>query len=332
MGSTIKDIAKDTGLSLATISKYLNNKNISEKNRLLIEESIRRRDYTPNSNAQALRSKSSRCICILMPNIEDYHFGQECDCIMKAMREKGYSTIIRSYSNEPDLAENDISFFKTRRIDGAVLFTQASFPPLLLSYLRSHGLPFICMHEKPGLAADFAGYDDLMAGRIMGEYLFRHGHARILILGLDCGASSRKIEGLLSACRDQEGDPSGLSIVLFPPSELSESRTLPIPTQDAPTAVLFLDHFTSLPLIGSFLGGSYTRQPAYSIAAFDDDDLFSAVTPSITVLSLDAEKLGSQVAELLYHRIQGDLSDFPRNELVSPCLVERNSVKNLKTP
>ena len=42
MKATIKDIARDTGLSLATISKYLNHKKISEKNRILIEESIRR--------------------------------------------------------------------------------------------------------------------------------------------------------------------------------------------------------------------------------------------------------------------------------------------------
>lgn len=332
MSSTIKDIARDTGLSIATISKYLNHKKISEKNRLLIEESIQKRNYTPNSNAQALRSKASHCICIFVPDIADYHFGQECDCIMKVMREKGYSTIIRSYANESDIKENDISFFENRRIDGAVLFARTSFPPLLLNYLRSQNIPFVCMHQRPSLPADFAGLNDFTAGQLMGEYLLEHGHLHVLILGLDCGASSRKIDGFLDAFRRHDYDASSLSIALFPYSELAESHSFPASQQDPPTAVLFLDHFTSLSLIGSFLGSSYMQEPPYSIAAFDDDELFSAIIPSITVFSLDAKKLGEQVAQLLYRRIQGDLSGFPQNELVSPCLIERDSVKDLKTP
>ena len=57
MNITIKDIARETGLSTATISKFLNHKKIREENRVLIQDTIERLDYKPNRTAQILRSK-----------------------------------------------------------------------------------------------------------------------------------------------------------------------------------------------------------------------------------------------------------------------------------
>ena len=66
MKVTIKDIAKETGLSTATVSKYLNNIKIQENNRILIEAAIEKLGYRPNRSAQILRSKKTRTIGILI--------------------------------------------------------------------------------------------------------------------------------------------------------------------------------------------------------------------------------------------------------------------------
>ena len=60
MKVTIKDIAKETGLSTATVSKYLNNIKIQENNRILIEAAIEKLGYRPNRSAQILRSKKNK--------------------------------------------------------------------------------------------------------------------------------------------------------------------------------------------------------------------------------------------------------------------------------
>ncbi len=323
MTSTIKDISKDTGLSLGTISKYLNHKPVSEKSRVLIEESIRRLDYTPNSAAQALRSKSSHCICIFTPDISDYHFGRESNYIMQAMREKGYSTIIRSYSSLPGTEREDITFLENRQIDGVILFSRITYPPLLLTYLNNRNLPFVCMHQKPGFPSDFAGFKDRLSGRMAASHLLSYGHRKILLLGLDSYSSSQKIDGFLEICQQNGVDASQLSIILFPNLELLKEYTLSFSQDDMPSAVLFLDHFTSLPFLGTFLN---QNAAPVSIVAFDDDEIFSAVTPPITVISQDDQQLGFQAASLLYRRISGDYSDFPSSELVSASLLERESV------
>lgn len=327
MHITIKDIAKDTGLSLGTISKYLNHKKVSEESQKRIDESIRKLHYTPNSAAQALRSKNSHCICIFTPDISDYHFGCECNYIMKAMREKGYSTIIRSYSMIPGTEGADISFLETRQIDGVILFARISCPPLLLSYLSKHHIPFICMHQKPGLPADFVSYDDQTSGRISADYLCRCGHSRILILGMDSYSSSRKVNGFLDVFREKGVDLSDLSIILFPSLEDLKDFSLPLSQERPPSAILFLDHFTSLPLLHSIYNHPDLLK-TLSIMAFDDDEIFSSITPALTVIKQDAKQLGFQAATLLYQRILGDTADFPKTSLIPVSLLERESVQN----
>ena len=66
MNVTINDIARATGLSTATISKYINHKKIREENRILIEKAIQELGYTPNRNAQLLRAKNTHTIGILI--------------------------------------------------------------------------------------------------------------------------------------------------------------------------------------------------------------------------------------------------------------------------
>ncbi len=75
MKVTIKDIAKETGLSTATVSKYLNNIKIQENNRILIEAAIEKLGYRPNRSAQILRSKKTRTIGILISDLGNYFWG-----------------------------------------------------------------------------------------------------------------------------------------------------------------------------------------------------------------------------------------------------------------
>lgn len=66
MNVTINDIARATGLSTATISKYINHKKIREENRILIEKAIQELGYTPNRNAQLLRAKNMDLLNLFM--------------------------------------------------------------------------------------------------------------------------------------------------------------------------------------------------------------------------------------------------------------------------
>ena len=100
MKITITDIARDTGLAVSTISKYLNHKNILPENKTLIEASIKKIGYTPNRIAQGLRAKSSHTVALLIPSKNNYFWGNSVSYITSFLWEQGYVCTIHTYPPE----------------------------------------------------------------------------------------------------------------------------------------------------------------------------------------------------------------------------------------
>ena len=97
MKTTIKDIAKSTGLSTATISKYLNNKPISQANQELIQNAIQKLHYEPNLAAQSLRSGKTNLIGLIISDIGNYFWGPLIANLTQIFSQSGYTVIVRSY-------------------------------------------------------------------------------------------------------------------------------------------------------------------------------------------------------------------------------------------
>lgn len=324
MGVTIKDIARDTGLSLATISKYLNNKNISIENRNLISESIKRLHYIPNKTAQALRSKTSHCICIFMPNTWDYHFGYECNYIVEYMKKHAYSTLVRSYSLTSKDFSGDILFLENRQIDGVVLFTHTHYPPELLSLLSHKHIPYICLHQKPETETDFIGCNDPKAGAMAAEFLYRMGHTQVTLTGLPSYSTRLRVLGFLDEFK-KRGVKEQVNVCLSSPSESLFQRLVFTSGSEKhiPDALVSLDHETTMKLLECLSDKLLKTLP---LLAFDDDDLFTAINPSITVFAQNTKELGIKAAKLLLRRMQSNEEDFPKTVLIPPILLERESV------
>ena len=76
MGATMKDIAKRTGLGLATISSYLNGGNVREKNRIKIEEAIEELHFEVNEVARGLKTNRTKTIGIVIPELNNIFFAE----------------------------------------------------------------------------------------------------------------------------------------------------------------------------------------------------------------------------------------------------------------
>ena len=85
--STIKDVAKRTGLSLSTISKYLNGGNVREENRAAIEEAVRELDYSVNFFARGLKANRSMTVGVLLPTLSSVFFGRVVVALEKVLQE-----------------------------------------------------------------------------------------------------------------------------------------------------------------------------------------------------------------------------------------------------
>ena len=97
--ATIKDVARLAGVSVSTISKYLNGGNVLEENAEAIRKAIAELDYRVNPFARSLKTQRSRSIGVLLPDISAPFFGNVLTAMDKVLRENGYHSLISCYSS-----------------------------------------------------------------------------------------------------------------------------------------------------------------------------------------------------------------------------------------
>jgi len=196
VATTIKDIARRAGVSAATVSKVLNRKDqfISEETREKIWSLVKELDYTPNSIARSLITRSSRVIGIIVPDILNAYFTELVRACDQAARERGYSTILCNSDSEPEKEASHLTFLASHGVDGIVLAASDLIPDAgLLQKLR---IPLVSMdREVPDLDCLAARIDtDYETGAFLSaSHLIRSGHTRIAFVSGNPAASNTKI-------------------------------------------------------------------------------------------------------------------------------------------
>src|SRR5690554_2724378 len=123
--ATIKDVARYAGLSISTISKYLNSGNVLEANKRLIEEAIDKLDFKVNELARGLKTNQTKTVGVLIPKLENIFCTGIISTMESILLEKGYSTIVCDYKEDPDMEKNKLRFLIDKMVDGIVIMPLA---------------------------------------------------------------------------------------------------------------------------------------------------------------------------------------------------------------
>jgi len=193
----MKDIAQELGLSVVTISKVLSNHpDIADDTRERVLKRIKELDYRPNSMARSLVTGRSYLVGLVVPDLLHPFFAELAKALSAAMGKRGYSIIISSSEEDPELEAREIDQLMGRRLDALVVASSSNdLQPFLP--LERHGLPYILIdRELPGLSANFVGINDEAAGQMATEHLIGQGCKRIgHIRGRENSTGMRRFEG-----------------------------------------------------------------------------------------------------------------------------------------
>ncbi|MDD3217664.1 MAG: LacI family DNA-binding transcriptional regulator [Lachnospiraceae bacterium] len=335
MSITIKDIAMDTGLSVATISKYLNNKPILSKNREVIAASIEKLHYIPNDSARGLRSKRSHTIGIIIPTLNNSFWGTVLGYSEEELRLRGYSVICCSHEPNEESSKKTIRALLDKKIDGAILIPYSQEDCQIISVLKDK-IPCISLdHVLESANIDAVTSANYEGGYEAIKYLLSQGHRRIGILAgpKNSYTAIERTRGALAALRDAGIAPESELIAYteeFLTAEGQHSLEQIMNINRPPTAVFAVNYDIC---IGALINSSmhnYRIPKDLSIVGFDDDIIFSSVRPGITVVNQNIKELGRQAANLLLRRIEGDWNDYPSLIKIPASLITRDSVCNLK--
>lgn len=179
MGATIKDISKSTGLSIGTISKFINGGTVREKNKIIIEEAIEKMDFKVNELARALKTSKTMTIGVLIPSLENIFCTGIVSNIENILLRKGYSTIICDYQDNPLLEKEKLNFLLNKRVDGLIIVPLSENKEEIEKILQSK-IPIVLIDRMlEAIQCDMVIVDNLNASYQAVEHLIVNGHKRI---------------------------------------------------------------------------------------------------------------------------------------------------------
>lgn len=180
---TLKDIAKETGFTINTVSRALKNKEgVAESTRKLIHETARDMGYIADSIAGALRSGETKTIAVIIGDISNPHFSIMVKELEIAAKRFQYSVFIINTDEDYETECQAIYSALSKKVDGIVICpTQKSEPNIEL--MRRNGIPFVLLGRRfLEEEMDYVVWDDLKGGYLATQRLIETGHRRILYL------------------------------------------------------------------------------------------------------------------------------------------------------
>src|SRR5437870_1042501 len=197
MSTRMKDIARELGVSVVTISKVVRNRpDIGDETRGRVLARVRELDYRPNPAARSLVTGRTYLIGLVVPDLLHPFFAEIAKSLSEVLRESGYYLIVSSSDEDPDLEEQEINQLLARRLDTLIIASCRSTVDLFFR-IEKQKTPYVLIDRRlPGLSANFVGVDDEAVGILATSHLIDIGCKRIAhIRGPETSPSIRRVEG-----------------------------------------------------------------------------------------------------------------------------------------
>jgi LacI family transcriptional regulator len=328
----MKDVAREVGLSITTVSRALNNyDDVAERTRARIQEVARALDYHPNVVARSLQNSQANTIGLVIPSVPHraYHaFWSEFIGGMATTCARSGRDVLLSTVNAQD--GHDHSFqrlVRGRRVDG-LLICDVRRADTRIAYLQKQHLPFVAFGRTTGQHT-FPYIDvDGAAGALQAmDHLIQLGHRRIAYLGVDpdFSFSHFRLSGYREALRRAEL-PCADELVHEGLSEVAAMTALGhlLTSPNRPTAIFAAADFLALAALKAARNGGFSVPDDLSLVVFDDNLLVQHADPPLTAVSQPNWRLGEEAATMLLERVTSpNLAHVQR--LVIPTFIVRHS-------
>lgn len=332
MAATMRDVKNKTGLSLATISKYLNGGNVLPENRILIEKAIKELNYEVNEIARGLVKNKTKIVGVMVHDIECFFSGKMLHYISQELRKYGYAMMICDSGNDEAIEEQNLKFLVSRKVDGIIVLP-VSMKGGFLKPAKQDKIPVVLV-DRSFQDEDFdcVGIDNKIAAFRAVDILIRHNHRDIAVIASDVEYTGiERIKGYEAAMRQAGLDIPGEYIKTGRHSsevgyeKMKELLALP----NRPTAVLMGNYDTMLGGVLAVNESAFSCPEDISLIGFDALMITGVVRPSWYMVVQPMEKMCAKAVELLMRRIEkkGD------SEVLKICLgtkmQEGESVRSL---
>ena len=318
MGATMKDIARETGLGLATNSSYLNGGNVREKNRIKIEEAIEKLHFEVNEVARGLKTNRTKTIGIILPELNNIFFSEIITAAEDLLRSHGYATMICDCRSDVKREEEAAEFLLHRRVDGLIMMPTGAEKKVFERFRISIRPVVLIDRRMENGDCDCFLVDIEGAAQNAVKRLMKKGHKKIgMITGPDKVYTARERQrGYELALQESSKAQSDLK----DKTDRKDTKLLADGNytiaggakamrklyEDNPdmTAVFISNYEMTVGAMMEIndLGIKVPKQ--LSVIGFDNVDFARAVVPRLSIVTQPTEQIGQAAANLLLSRLE----------------------------
>lgn len=339
MAVTIKDVAKNAGVSTATVSRVINGSSLippetSEK----VRKIMLNMEYHPNSIARSFAHQSTYTIALIVDfdNTDAFNnpfFYQIQYGIEKVLSSRGYYLMI---VNEKTLINHETALNKLifeKRVDG-VIFPASLLKKSLVKRMEKDKFPFIVIGEpEEAFSVNWVDINNKMAGEIAAEHLIKNKYEKIAFISgsLKDIFNKNRLNGYLAALKKHNINLSrDLSIEGASTQEDGyRIMNMLLESESKPDAVVVTNNITAFGALKAIKEKGYRVPEDIGLISFDRYPVAEFSEPNMTTVDIDVYDLGIQAATMLLKEIEMP-SESLQNSLLSVNLISRGSGERLQ--
>ena len=327
---TLKDIAREAGVSVMTVSRVVNRQfnKVSESNVERIQAIIKEKGYVPNSSARSLSSKSTRLIAVIVQGEEnalEYPYNATMvGHICYYIQSRGYSPLLYTVSDYSEVTKR----LRQWNVEGAVFL--GMFDENMRNIHEDNRIPLVFTDSySPVRQITNIGLDDYKGGELAARYLISKGHRHVSFVGTSTNISGVVRHRLLGFRHALEAAGLALPDSHVVGEHSNGDRIREICQYDPPVTAFFVTADILAMSVMDELKALGKRVPQdCSLIGFDDLFFSAYTTPKLTTIAQDIRKKAQIAIDVLFRHIQ--TPNAPAESLVLDVqLVERESVRSL---
>lgn len=331
---TIYDIAKEAGVSAATVSRVLtNNANVRKEKREKVLNLIEKYNFTPNAMARGLSDMQSKVIGIIAADIRNPYYAEVFVACENAAREEGYTVLLCNSLGITEREAMHLEMMQQQKVAAIIqlggraddLFSNRKYVEKVNQVLST--IPVVVTGKLDGTQCYEVQIDAERAAELLMDYLFSLGHRKVAMVGgrWDVISTSRKFqkykeflaahkipykeEYIIEGSYDYESGYFGMNQIL----EL----------EDVPTAVIAINDFAAAGVVRSASEHGCRIPQDISVVSYDNTHLTELLIPKLTSIDYDYVTYGRKLVDTAIAAAQR--RKLPRNQKVTPNLMIRES-------
>lgn len=320
--TTIKEVAQLAGVSVATVSRTLNNSGyVSVAARKKVEDAIQELDFYPNEVARSLFQKKSKLIGLLLPDITNPFFPAIAKGVEDCVNQRGYSLLLGNVEGDLEKENHYLKIFEQNNIAGVISAAQGN-------ELNTSKIPLVFLDRMSGKENYSVHSDDFLGGQLAAEAILAGNPQKVVVMvgPKDVSASALRLAGNVDILEKNAIPYEVFQTKSFHLDLAEETVKKLFDEMDGFDSVIASNDIYALALITEANRRGIKIPTELQVIGYDDISFSKMITPRLTTISQPAYEIGYKGADLLCDVLENKLASTKHIQL-PVTLVTRETVR-----